>query len=50
MILLTSTSDKIRLTTGSAGAIDVHASYVDDNSGTITPGRTNTASCETGSA
>lgn len=43
MLLLTSTSDKIQVITGSALAISVHASYVDNASGTITPGRTNTA-------
>jgi hypothetical protein len=44
MLLLTSTSDIIRLVTGAAVAtITVHADYVDNASGTITPGRTNTA-------
>lgn len=43
MLLLASTSDKLRLTTGSALATAVHASYVDAASGTITPGRQNTA-------
>lgn len=44
MILLTSTSDIIRIVTGSAvTTIGVHASWVDNASGTITPGRTNTA-------
>lgn len=42
MLLLASTSDKIRLTTGSALNTDVHASWVDKNGSTITPGRTNT--------
>jgi hypothetical protein len=43
MLLLTSTSDILRIVTGSAVAtIGVHASYVDNNAGTITPGRTNT--------
>ena len=42
MILLTSTSDILTLTTGSAGSIAVHASWVDNVSGSITPGRTNT--------
>lgn len=42
MLLLTSTSDLIQLVTGASGAsIDVHASYVDNASGTITPGRNN---------
>ena len=31
MLLLASTSDKIQLVTGSAGDIDVHASWVDNN-------------------
>ena len=43
MLLLTSTSDIIRVVTGSAADVDVHASWVDNASGTITPGRTNTA-------
>jgi hypothetical protein len=43
MLLLTSTSDKLQLITGSAVAVDVHASFVDNASGTITPGRQNTA-------
>lgn len=44
MLLLTSTSDIIRIVTGSAvSTISVHASWVDNASGTITPGRTNTA-------
>ena len=43
MILLTSTSDLIKLVTSSAAnSIDVHASYVDLNGSTVTPGRTNT--------
>ena len=43
MILLTSTSDVIKLVTSSAAnSIDVHASYVDLNGTTVTPGRTNT--------
>lgn len=42
MLLLTSTSDKIQVITGAAGAsVDVHSSFVDNNAGTITPGRTN---------
>jgi len=44
MLLLTSTSDIIRIVTGTAvSTITVHASWVDNASGTITPGRTNTA-------
>lgn len=43
MLLLTSASDIIRVVTNSAANADVHASWVDNVSGTITPGRTNTA-------
>lgn len=43
MLLLTSTSDVVRITTGTASTtVEVHASYVDNNAGVITPGRTNT--------
>jgi len=43
MLLLTSTSDIVRLITGAAAStIEVHTSYVDVNGTTITPGRTNT--------
>ena len=43
MLLLTSTSDIIRIVTASGvSTITVQASYVDNNAGTITPGRTNT--------
>ena len=47
MLLLTSTSDIIRVVTGSAASVQVHASYVDNASGVITPGRTNTAAIVT---
>jgi hypothetical protein len=47
MLLLTSTSDLLKLVTSAAGDIEVHASWVDNASGTITPGRTNTASITT---
>lgn len=47
MLLLTSTSDIVRVVTGSAADIDVHASWVDNASGTITPGRANTAAITT---
>jgi hypothetical protein len=43
MLLLTSTSDIIRIVTGSAADVDVHASFMDINGTTVTPGRTNTA-------
>lgn len=43
MLLLTSTSDVVRLVTGTATTtIEVHTSYVDVSGSTITPGRTNT--------
>lgn len=47
MLLLTSTSDLVQLVTGSASTINVHASYMDNNAGTITPARTNTATIAT---
>lgn len=47
MLLLTSTSDIVRVVTGSSANVVCHASYVDNNSGTITPGRTNTAAITT---
>jgi hypothetical protein len=48
MLLLTSTSDLLTVVTGQAvTAIDVHASWIDYASGTVTPGRTNTASITT---
>ena len=51
MLLLTSTSDIIRVVTGaSVSTITVHASYVDNNTGTITPGRTNTNITTAGTA
>ncbi len=43
MIILSSTSDLLRVTTSAAIATDVHATYVDLNGSTVTPGRTNTA-------
>lgn len=43
MLLLTTTSDKIQVISGSTLAIAVHASFVDVSGGTVTPGRTNTA-------
>lgn len=43
MLLLTSTSDVLRvITSAAATSIEVHASYVDISGSTITPGRTNT--------
>lgn len=46
MIILATTSDVIRIITSAAPALDVHASYVDNQTATATPytpGRTNTA-------
>lgn len=44
MLLLTSTSDFIEITTGTAvNAISVHTSFVDNDFGTITPGRGNSS-------
>lgn len=44
MLILASTSDKIQVITGAAlAATVVHASWVDNSSGTITPGRTNSS-------
>jgi hypothetical protein len=40
---LTSTSDKIRVTTSSSNIVLVHASYVDLSGSTVTPGRLNTS-------
>ena len=42
MINLASTSDLIRVVTSHAAQIEVHASWVDLNGTTVTPGRTNT--------
>lgn len=42
MLLLASTSDLLRVITSAAIAVDVHASWVDLNGTTATPGRTNT--------
>lgn len=47
MVLLTGTSDLIRIVTSAAGAVDVHASWIDHLSSVFTPGRTNTASITT---
>src|SRR5580698_10007052 len=45
MLLLASTSDLVQLVYSAATgvALDCHTSYVDNNAGTITPGRTNQA-------
>lgn len=47
MLILGSTSDLVRVVTSAAADIEAHASWVDNASGTITPGRTNTASITT---
>jgi hypothetical protein len=47
MLLLTSTSDLLSLVTSATASIDCHASWVDNLSGAITPGRTNTATIST---
>ena len=47
MLLLTSTSDIVTVITSAAASIVTHVSYVDNNSGTVTPARTNTAAINT---
>lgn len=47
MLLLTTTSDVIRIVTGAAADIDVYAAWVDNASGAITPGRTVTPAITT---
>lgn len=42
MLILASTSDLVRVVTSASGDIQVHASWVDNNAGTITPARQNT--------
>lgn len=42
MILLASTASKLQVVTGAAVTTAVHASWVDNASGTVTPGATNT--------
>jgi hypothetical protein len=44
MLILSNTSSTLAIVTASAGAVSVHASYVDNNAGTITPAGANTAS------
>lgn len=43
MILLTATTDSIEVVTSAAATLNVHASWMDYNGTTVTPGRTNTA-------
>jgi hypothetical protein len=47
MLILSSTADKLQLSVGSAGAIDVHASWMDNVAGAVGPGRTNTPTITT---
>jgi len=47
MLILASTTDKLQLVTGAAGTINVHASWMDNVSGAIGPGRTNTPAITT---
>ena len=42
MIILASTADLVRVVTSHAALVEVHASYVDLNGTTVTPGRLNT--------
>lgn len=44
MLLLTTTSDKLQVVTDASAAVKVHASWIDNASGVISAGRTNTAS------
>jgi len=44
LLLLTGTGDLVRVVTDASSDIEVHASWIDLNSGTVTPGRTNTTS------
>jgi hypothetical protein len=48
MLILASTSDRLQLLVGSAGSINVHASYLDNVAGAVNPGRKNTAITTTG--
>jgi hypothetical protein len=43
MLILASATDKLRVVTGAAGTISVHASWLDNVSGAVNPGRTNTS-------
>lgn len=43
MIILSSTSDKLQVVTSAAVTVDSHASWMDYNGSTVTPGRTNSA-------
>lgn len=43
MIILADTNDKLQVVTDAAVTVDVHASFMDYASGTVTPGKQNTA-------
>lgn len=43
MIILASTADKVQVISSAVAALDVHASWLDNASGAVTPGRTNSA-------
>lgn len=47
MLILSSTGDLVEVVTSATADIEVHASWADNLSGAITPGRTNTASITT---
>ena len=47
MLILASPSDVVQVVTGGAGLVDVHASWMDNVSGAVAPGRTNTAGIAT---
>jgi len=47
MLILASVSDVVQVVTGGAGLVDVHASWMDNASGAVLPGRTNTAGIAT---
>jgi hypothetical protein len=47
MLILASNQDKLQIVTGSAGTLDVHASWMDNVSGAVQPGRTNTPNINT---
>jgi|SRR5215472_1338848 len=49
MLILASASDLLQIGVGSAGLIDVHASWMDNVAGAVGPGRTNTATITTAS-
>jgi hypothetical protein len=46
-MLILAPTDVIQVTTGGAGLVDVHASWMDNASGSVLPGRTNTAGIAT---